>query len=55
MNHKSRHNAKNAIEDDYFKLMNNTNFGFDRRNNANNVTFEHIIDKKNKIFCIKKY
>ena len=55
MNHKSRHNAKNAIEKDYFKLMNNANFGFDCRNNAKNVTFEHIIDKKNKITYIKKY
>ena len=35
--------------------MNNANFGFDCRNNANNVTFESIIDKINKISYINKY
>ena len=54
MNH-SRRNAKNAIEKEFFKLMNNANFGFDCRNNANNVTFELIIDEINKTSYIKKY
>ena len=40
MNQKSRQNAKNAIKKDFFKLMNNANFGFDCRNKANNVIFE---------------
>ena len=54
MNQKSRQNAKNAIKKDFFKLMNNANFGFDCRKNANNVTFEHIRDEINKISYIKK-
>ena len=35
--------------------MNNANFGYDCRNNANNSTFEAIIDEVNEISHIKKY
>ena len=35
--------------------MNNTYFEFHCRNNANNVTFELIIDEINEISYIKKY
>ena len=35
--------------------MNNANFGFDCRNNANNAKFEPLIDEINKLTCIKKY
>ena len=55
MNQKSRQNAKNVIKKDFFKFMNNTNFGFDCRNNTNNVTFEPIIAEINEISYIKKY
>ena len=55
MNQKSRQNAKNAVKKDYFKLMNNANFGFDCRNNANNTKFEPIIDETNEISYFKKY
>ena len=55
MNQKSRENAKITIEKDFYKLMNNTNFGFDCRNNANNAKFKPIIDKINEISYIKKY
>ena len=54
MNRKSRQNTKNAIEKDFFKLTNNSNFGFDCKNNASNVTFEPIIDEINEISYIKK-
>ena len=53
MNRKSRQNAKNTIEKDFFKLMNN--FGYDCRNNANNGKFEPIIDEVNEITYIKKH
>ena len=49
INKKSAQNAKNTIEKDFFKLMNNTNFGHDCRNNANNAKFEPIIDEVNEI------
>ena len=55
MNQKSRQNAKNSIEKDFYKLMNNANFGFDCRNNANNLKFELLIDEINKLTYIKKY
>lgn len=46
---------QNAIKNDFFKLMNNTNFGYDCRNNENNAKFEPIIDEVNEITYIKKY
>ena len=55
MNQKYRQNAKNAIEKDFYKLMNNANFGFNCRNNVNNVKFVPIIDEINEISHIKKY
>ena len=55
MNQTSRQNGKNNIEKDFFKLMNNANFGFDCRNNANNTKFEPIIDEMSEISYIKKY
>ena len=35
--------------------MNNANFGFDCRNNANKTKFEPIIDEIGEIIYIKKY
>ena len=55
MNQKSRQNAKNAIEKYFYKLMNNANFGYNCRNNANNPKFEPIIDEISEIAYIKKY
>ena len=54
-NQKSRQNAKNDIEKIVYKLMNNANFGFDCRNNANNTKFEPIINEIGEIMYIKKY
>ena len=55
MNQKSRQNAKNNIENVFYNFMNNANFGFDCRNNANNGKFEPLIDEINKLTYIKKY
>ena len=53
MNQKSRQNAKNAIEKDFFKLMNTANFGFDCRNSAINAKFDPIIDEVKEITSMK--
>ena len=54
-NKKSRQNAKNDTEKNIWKLMNNANFRYDCRNNANNTKFKPIIDEINEITYIKKY
>ena len=35
--------------------MNNANFGFDCRNNTNNMKFEPLIDEINELSYMKKY
>ena len=55
MNQRFRQNAKIDIEKNFYKLMNNANFGFDCRNNANNLKFEPLIDEINELTYIKKY
>ena len=55
MNQKSRQQAKNDIEKDFYKLMNNANFGFDCRNDADSLKFQPLIDEINEISYIKKY
>ena len=55
MNQNYRQKGKNSIEKDFYKLMNNTNFGFDYRNSVNNVKFVPITDEINEISYIKRY
>ena len=55
MNQKSRQESKTNTEKDFFKLMNNANFGSDCRNNADNVDFVPIFDEINEIYSLQKY
>ena len=52
---KSRQNAKNSIEKDFFQLLNNVNFGDDCRNNLDNCQFILIFDEMNEITYLKRY
>ena len=55
MNQKSRQKSKNEVEKDFFKLMNNSNFGYDCRNNIDNCKFVPIFDEMKEITFIKRY
>ena len=55
MNQKSRQISKTNAEKDFYKLMNNSNFGADCRNNADNIDFVPIFDEFNDVFELQKY
>ena len=55
MNQKSRQESKNSVEKDFFKLMNNSNFGYDCKNNIDNCKFVPIFDEYKEITFINRY
>ena len=55
MNQKSRQQSKNSVEKDFYKLMNNSNFGYDCRNNIDNCKFVPIFDEYKEITFINRY
>ena len=55
MNQKSRQNAKNYIEKGFYKLMNNSNFDYDGRNNLDNCQFVPIFDELKEITYLRRY
>ena len=55
MKQKSRQIAQKNVEKDFYKLLNNSNFGIDCRSNIDNRTLEPIYDEISEIAFIKKY
>ena len=55
MNQKSRQQSKNNVEKDFYKLMNNSNFDYDCRNNLDNCKFVPIFDKYKELTYIHRY
>ena len=55
MNQKSRQESTNSVEKDFYKLMNNSNFGYDCRNNIDNCKFVPIFDEYNEITFVSRY
>ena len=55
MNQRSRQNAKNLIEKDFYKLMNNSNFGYHCHNNLDNCQFVPIFDELQEFKYLKRY
>ena len=55
MNQKPRQESTNPIESNFWKLLNNANFGYDCRNNLGNCTFEPINDELREITYIRGY
>ena len=55
MNQKSRQQSKKNVEKDFYKLMNNSDFGYDSRNNLDNCKFVPIFDEYKEITFINRY
>lgn len=55
MNQASRQNAKTDVQKGFYKLMNNSNFGYDSRNNAHNCFFQRIYDEIEELSYAERY
>ena len=55
MNQKSRQESKNSVEKGFYELMNNSNFGYDCRNNIDNCKFVPIFDEYGEVTYINRY
>ena len=55
MNQKSKQKATFSVEKNFYKLLNNSNFGIDCRNNIDNCILEPLFDNFEEISYIKKF
>ena len=54
MTQKSLQKAKDDVEMDFYKILNNSNFSCSCRNNVNNYMFESIFYEVDKLCYVKK-
>ena len=54
MNQKSKKESKNNIEKDFYKLMNNSNFGYDCQNNIDNCQFVLIFEEYKEVTYVER-
>ena len=55
MNQNARKTAKTKAKKDFYKLLNNSNFGNDYRKNLGNCKLELLFDSLDEISYIKKF
>ena len=55
MNQDARKAAETKVEKDFYKLLNNSNFGYDCRKNTDNSNLELLYDGAEEVKFIKKY
>ena len=55
MNQKARQRATSSVEKDFYKLLNNSNFGIDCRNNIDNCFLEPLHGDFSENSYIKKF
>ena len=55
MNQVSRQNAKTSVDKDFYKPMNNSNFGHDCRNSIDNCSVTAFFDEIEELAFAKKY
>ena len=55
MNQDARETAKTKVEKDFYKLLNNSNFGCDCRNNIGNCNIELLYNGVEEIKFVKKF
>ena len=55
MNQKARQTASSLVQKKFYKLLNNSNFGIDCRNNIDSCCLEPIYDDFLEILYIKKF
>ena len=51
----ARQNAKTGMEKNFYKLMNNSNFGYDCRNNFDNCSLSPVIEELAEMSYIRKH
>ena len=55
MNQKARQTASTSVEKDFYKLLNNSNFGIDCRNNIDNCYLKPLYNDSSVIPYTKKF